>query len=152
MARIFNSRTKHYTFPEILRQIKEVESVYNDTKYEFRGKHGVYNVYVLLKPTEDSITYRIKLSATIGSKTVKVYPVKPHIGARVDGKKVPHMFHNGSLCLFYPKYSEWKYSDSWAKTLIPWTCVWLYYYEIWLTTGEWLGGGIHGSTDKVQKE
>lgn len=135
-----------------MEQIKEVKNTYSNTKYEFKGKHGAYNVYVSLKPTEESRTYIIKLSATIGSRIVRVYPVLPYIGTRVNGKKVPHMFNNGSLCLFYPKDLEWKYTDSWAGTLIPWTALWLYYYEIWFVTGEWLGGGIHGLSPKIQKD
>ena len=62
-----------------------------------------------------------------------------------NGKKVPHLYSNGSLCLYYPEYQEWNYRDSWAETLIPWTSLWLFYYEIWKETGNWLGGGIHGS-------
>ena len=30
-----------------------------------------------------------------------------------------------------------------ANTIIPWTVEWLYYYELWQATGEWLGGGEH---------
>ncbi|MGH8092034.1 MAG: hypothetical protein ACREIF_00990 [Chthoniobacterales bacterium] len=29
-----------------------------------------------------------------------------------------------------------------ADTIVPWTSRWLYFYEIWLATGEWMGGGI----------
>ena len=28
-----------------------------------------------------------------------------------------------------------------ADTIVPWTAEWLVYYEIWLMTGEWYGGG-----------
>ena len=30
-----------------------------------------------------------------------------------------------------------------SNTIIPWTIEWLYFYELWLATGEWLGGGEH---------
>jgi hypothetical protein len=30
-----------------------------------------------------------------------------------------------------------------ALTIIPWLLEWLVYYEAWLVTGEWLGGGVH---------
>jgi hypothetical protein len=29
-----------------------------------------------------------------------------------------------------------------ATTIIPWLALWLYYYEVWLATGHWEGGGI----------
>lgn len=30
-----------------------------------------------------------------------------------------------------------------AKTILPWTALWLYYYELWLDTGKWLGPSSH---------
>jgi hypothetical protein len=29
-----------------------------------------------------------------------------------------------------------------AATIVPWLSLWLYYYEVWLATGAWEGGGI----------
>lgn len=33
-----------------------------------------------------------------------------------------------------------------ANTIVPWTSEWLFYYEIWLATGQWHGGG-HSSAE-----
>jgi hypothetical protein len=34
-----------------------------------------------------------------------------------------------------------------ATSIVPWLLAWLIDYELWLATGEWLGGGMpHGST------
>lgn len=74
---------------------------------------------------------------------VDIFVVNPKIELYENNRRVPHMYSDGSLCLYYPKYNEWNYTDSWAETLIPWTSLWLFYYEIWIETGEWLGGGIH---------
>jgi len=30
-----------------------------------------------------------------------------------------------------------------TQTLIPWTAEWLWYFEDWLTTRDWAGGGMH---------
>jgi len=30
-----------------------------------------------------------------------------------------------------------------ADTILPWASLWFFYYEIWLATGEWVGGGEH---------
>lgn len=30
-----------------------------------------------------------------------------------------------------------------ADTYVPWTMEWLVDFELWLATGEWLGGGEH---------
>jgi hypothetical protein len=32
------------------------------------------------------------------------------------------------------------------KTIVPWCYLWLFYFEDWLATGEWKGGGIHPET------
>lgn len=142
---------EHYSFQEIIRQISMLKQRYSDTYFQVRKNHRTIDTYITLKPTEESYKYKLRISANIGSTIVNVYPIDPFIGQTVNGKKVPHMYSDGALCLFYPDYNEWKYTDSWADTLVPWTCLWLYYYEIWLITGEWLGGGIHGSS-KTQYE
>ena len=33
-------------------------------------------------------------------------------------------------------------------TLIPWTAEWLWYFEDWLATGVWSGGGEHPRINK----
>jgi hypothetical protein len=30
-----------------------------------------------------------------------------------------------------------------ADYIIPWISCWLYFYEVWLATGTWIGGGTH---------
>lgn len=135
-------RHRHYSFPELLKQGTEIKSKYNEVS--FKIKNGCYDGWVYIKPTEESIRYKLRIIARVNSTIVKIFPVEPYIGREVNGKSVPHMYPDGSLCLFYPDYGEWDYSDSWAETLIPWASLWLYYFEIWMQTGEWLGGGIHG--------
>jgi hypothetical protein len=29
------------------------------------------------------------------------------------------------------------------RTIVPWAVLWLYFFEEWLRSGEWLGGGEH---------
>ena len=45
-------------------------------------------------------------------------------------------------CLFYPAGREWRSDMKIATSIVPWLSLWLYYYEVWLATGEWEGGGI----------
>lgn len=138
-------RTKHYTLIELLTQIRETEKSFIIEKKTV--KQGKIEILLNLKPTTVSKEYKIKIIAKRNSKNVNVFVVAPRVTQYEDGKKVPHLYSNDSLCLFYPKYNEWKYTDLWSETLIPWTSLWLYYYEVWQETGEWLGGGVHG--DKV---
>lgn len=137
----FNN-TKHYRLVEIIQQIHKVENVFSVVKKS--SKRGKFEIFLYLKPTEFSIEYKIKMIAKENSKIVDVFVVEPKINRIEKGKKVTHLYPNGSLCLYYPKFNEWNYNDSWAETLIPWTSLWLFYYEVWKETGEWMGGGVHG--------
>ena len=29
------------------------------------------------------------------------------------------------------------------QTIVPWTILWLFYFEEWLDSNEWKGGGVH---------
>lgn len=50
-----------------------------------------------------------------------------------------HLYPDRSLCLYWPEQWRWKSSHSLAATIVPWAAFWLYYYELWETTGRWLG-------------
>ena len=68
-----------------------------------------------------------------------VYLLDPEV--RAD---CPHIYKSDEnrLCIYWPRDPDnppWQ-ADSWiADTIIPWTSSWLYFYELWLETGEWLG-------------
>jgi hypothetical protein len=57
-------------------------------------------------------------------------------------RALPHVYPLNTLCLFLGN-REWHESIPIADTLVPWASEWLLYYELWLATGEWLGGGEH---------
>src|SRR5687768_13258328 len=57
----------------------------------------------------------------------------------LEGEKIPHLYADGSLCLFYPDGKEWSPAMS-VSVLLPWASEWLWNYEGWLATGEWRGG------------
>lgn len=81
--------------------------------------------------------------------TVKVRD--PAIGPdpRGTGEPPPHVYALGhppafpALCLYDPREDEWAPDHFVAETIIPWTVEWLYWFEVWLLTGEWRGGGRH---------
>lgn len=82
-------------------------------------------------------------------KRPRVHVVEPQLRKNYKGEAVPHLHADSSLCLYYPKYGEWRPSLSVADTIIPWASLWLYYYEVWLAVGEWLGGGISHDGPKL---
>ena len=98
-----------------------------------------------VQPTHLSRKYNIELQYSINSlPRVYIYgdelkklndPNFPHnYGVDVAKKKV-------EICLY--RYKEFTYSMLLSATVIPWAIEWLFYYEIWLSTGKWQGGGEH---------
>ncbi len=62
--------------------------------------------------------------------------------------QLPHVYpptDDPVLCLFDPAADEWHPGMYLAETTIPWSLDWLACYELWLMTGQWVGGGRHGS-------
>lgn len=95
-----------------------------------------------LKPTDRSEAYQFVLKYNLsGSPEVRI--ISPALKRNSKGDKIPHMYSQKYLCLFQPKYKEFKRSDFLCDTIIPWTSLWLYFYELWHLTGKWLGGGEH---------
>lgn len=86
-------------------------------------------------------TYKIKVEYELGNSP-KVFVLDPELESR-NGSRIPHRYRDGSLCLYLPSSNEWIPSKPIAQTIVPWACLWLYYYEVWHATGKWKGGGIH---------
>lgn len=90
-----------------------------------------------LQPSEISRLYLVDLRFA-PPRLPSVFVRRPRLAIDADGH-LPHINHNGSLCLHEP--GQWSPGDPIAKTILPWTCEWLLHYEFWLATGEWCGSG-----------
>lgn len=102
-----------------------------------------------IRPTAMSEEYEVRIQYKYGD-TPKVWVVRPQIKRRSSEEPIPHIYPSNRLCLYLPGTGQWTRQKSVADTIIPWTALWLYHYEVWHTTGEWLGGG-HG-TPKCEDE
>ncbi len=100
-----------------------------------------------LQPTSRSNVYTVEIKYHF-RKDPTIHVLRPELIVNFNGEKIPHTYPGNALCLFRPKYAEFKYSDYISTTIIPWTSLWLYYYEVWHVTGEWLGGGEHPNEEK----
>ena len=73
--------------------------------------------------------------------------LKPDLIALAGGRRPPHLYaHVGlgvKLCLWWPKQREWLPHMKMVDSYLAWTAEWLWYFEDWLATGEWSGGGEH---------
>ena len=52
-------------------------------------------------------------------------------------------YNQHHLCIYHRPSEEWNASHK-ISEIVPWISEWFYYYENWLVTAKWLGGGIHG--------
>ena len=101
-----------------------------------------------LTPAEYTATYEVLIDHQIG-KAPLVYVAPPRLQL-LDGQALPHVYPLNTLCLFLGN-REWHQSISIADTLVPWASEWLLFYELWLTTGDWLGGGEHPQPGPVTR-
>lgn len=96
-----------------------------------------------VRPTALSREYLIRI-AFERDLVPSVFVCEPDIEILAKDRKVPHVYRNPlSLCLYLPRAKEW---GGWMRidqTFVPWTAVWLYYFEEWLESDDWKGGGEH---------
>ena len=112
--------------------------------FETEVRDGCLYSVGMLQPTEISREYVVKLTQP-GGKSPEVRVVAPVLSRGRNDENIPHMYGQERLCLYLPSGEEWKPCDPIALTIVPWASLWLLYYEAWLATGEWQGGGVHPS-------
>lgn len=55
-------------------------------------------------------------------------------------EKAPHIYSNtNSLCLYHKNNFKWSSSKLIANEIMGWTAGWIYFYEFWLQSGDWVG-------------
>lgn len=121
---------------------------------DFRGI--ALKMVLQVQPTEYSKFYYVLLVYNSVQSKPKAYISLDQLDVE-DVKTIPHTYgrkniygkYYVNLCLNY--INEWNSMMNIADTTIPWICEWLYFYEIWLITGKWCGGGKH-PTQKDIKE
>lgn len=106
-----------------------------------------------LQPTPVSREYQVVIKYTINHPPVCVVK-SPDLLALAGDRKIPHTYQNQTgirgtqLCLYLPvvkqknKVSEWQSTMFLASTILPWASMWLLYFELWLSSGKWEGGGV----------
>lgn len=103
-----------------------------------RLRPGRLTSWFRLQPSVASRAYSLRLEYRHGRRP-QVWVVDPHLTLHPSSKQLPHVHHDGSLCLWYR--GEWADNMLLAHTIVPWAAEWLLHYEVWLATGTWTGGG-----------
>lgn len=95
-------------------------------------------------PSPISRTYGLRLTYRAPG-TPHVLVDTPDIVALAGGRPLPHVYGESPvrLCLYLPGSGEWDASMPLDRTVVPWSVLWLWHFEDWLSTGEWGGGGVH---------
>lgn len=135
--------TKHFINRDwsIAQQVSAMRSRYPQFATNFIS-HTSFKTMGTLQPTSRSVTYNFVLKYHL-MDSPKITIVSPPLQKSSKGEKIPHLYAEGHLCLYHPKYGEFSKTDFICDTIIPWASLWLYHYEVWHLTGDWLGGGEH---------
>lgn len=102
-----------------------------------------------IRPSALSSSYTVRIRARLGREP-EVRVASPRLRIRAGARSLPHVYGDGSLCLH--TLGEWQPSQFIADLIVPWISSWLYFYEIWLATGSWLGGGTHSEKPEHSDE
>jgi len=103
-------------------------------------------------PTPLSREYAVRIEYRQGN-TPNVFIDEPDLATLADERRLPHVYEQKPprLCLYLPRTREWVSSMRIDQTVVPWTALWLFYFEEWLTSGDWKGGGEHPGKPKAQQ-
>jgi hypothetical protein len=100
-----------------------------------------------VRPTSGSVVYTVRIEYRAGDAP-EVTVLSPKLVPREEGGRLPHVYPGDKLCLYTPNTGQWAPDMSLPHTIVPWISEWLFYYEVWHVTGEWLGDG----TEPAPKE
>lgn len=138
----------------LLQQKVALSSIYKDSKCNIDKRKKQLFWYGTIKPTVFSKEYNVIMTYRLW-KSPQVWVLGDEL-EKLDAEDFPHKFDIDvgakmvRICLY--RYSEFNVYKLLANTIIPWTIEWLYFYELWLATGEWLGGGEHPNVGEEKKD
>lgn len=126
----------------LAQQLASLQRVYREGKGAIR--HPILTWEDRLAPTPLSRSYSTAVRYQLGLAP-RTYVLGPSLVELANGRRIPHMYSQVEqrLCLYLPKAGEWNSSRFISETIVPWTSLWLFYFEEWLLSDEWKGGGVH---------
>ena len=109
-----------------------------------RVRHGRLTWQWQAQPSPISRIYQVRLECDAKGNP-DVFVDAPDIRMLARGRRIPHLYSQEQcqLCLFLPGSGQWNPRKLLANTIVPWASLWLFYYEEWLWSDEWKGGGEH---------
>ncbi len=106
--------------------------------------HDVLTWRYLRRPSIFSRKYLLRINFKRGD-IPQIFVDDPDLKLLADGRTLPHVYNQRplELCLYLPGTGEWTPKSFIDETIMPWADLWLYYYEEWLFSDDWKGGGMH---------
>lgn len=139
---------RHRPAPDVYRQAAFVRLHFPE--FDARVRRGLVVCRGPIRPTPLSETYRVRVEYRVGDRP-NVWVDEPTLRRRSPDEPIPHTYPGDRLCLYLPRAGEWSKYDLIARTVIPWASLWLLYYESWLVTGTWQGGGEHPGNEPEEE-
>ncbi|MCY4161303.1 MAG: hypothetical protein OXE77_05500 [Flavobacteriaceae bacterium] len=142
-----NNKKKLNGLPS-LEHLKKIRADFPNVKIIKRTWDG-FHIKIQIQPTPISQKYCISILYEKNER-VKVFVINKRLKIAPNRKKLPHIYDSEKqqLCLYSPSKKEWNGFKPIADTIIPWTSEWLFFYELWLIEGQWLGGGHNEYSNK----
>lgn len=116
------------------------------SRVELRGGRELI-FYFSVSPGHYSRFYQCTLHIKNGDPFPTLIVRSPNLQELSGDRFIPHTYpYEGkgtNLCLWWPSGQEWNPHMKLRETYIAWTVEWLGYFEDWLATGIWEGGGMH---------
>lgn len=112
-------------------QINAMKRFFPNFRYRREGEKLIFTGTLLVR--KNLPHYKIKVVYR-GDGRPKVFVLSPTLDSRA-----PHLWPDGSLCLYHPNIFKWNARRLIAKEIMLWTAVWIYFYEYWKQSGRWIG-------------
>lgn len=134
-------KTRRFTIPQQYEALRGSTLVQNG-----KGKftRDAFNFECVVCPTAVSRVYRIRISYA-KNRSPQVVVLEPDLVQLAGDRRLPHVYSQKPtrLCLYLPRAREWSDEMLISRTMLPWAILWFYYFEHWLATDQWEGGGEH---------
>jgi hypothetical protein len=118
----------------------------SDGTGSLRGRKLIWHYRA--QPTAMSRVYSLRIEFVAETRPA-AYVEQPNLVALAGGRKLPHVYCQSptELCLYRPGKREWTNQMLIDRTIVPWSILWLFFFEEWLASDDWKGGGEHVSVD-----
>jgi len=95
-----------------------------------------------MRPTPLSRNYLVEVIYSPGAAP-RVFVREPDLVSLAGKRSLPHVYSQQPtrICLYLPNTGEWTRMKLLSETVLPWTALWLFYFEDWLLGDKWNGGG-----------